>query len=460
MQIDEDYFRSILRETIDENPLASRAVLSLCGVEFTDEVKTLSVSLGKPSALRVNLEFLRTHCQTEKHVKAVLIHEFLHILLGHTVKFKKMTPALNVALDAIINAIIHRKLGQEYSSLMANYYAEAQGLLRLLRPITTEEIHQYNYSEWHKLPTDPLLRLHDEVYSGKALADDVFSIAQSFAKKEVESLLAGGLVLLGDHDRDPSEIGELDEAGQRRFKQSLVALDANGIFRNENGLKPQRLSPHPRQLKIPATWRRDTLPVLQRLIVPDPSSRLRVPETRTHLAPVLNTSDRRGAIKALWSPLIPEIAWDAAHPHPAGSVQIYLDVSGSMNRFLDALVALLAEFSSHIRKPLWAFSTEVHPARILRGKLETKTTGGTAMDCVYRHIRQTRPAKALIITDGFVEESSAAANPHELCRIEAIIPHDGHDATLLKHHKIPTTRLTKLPASALLASSIRTLKTS
>lgn len=135
MRINQDYFRSLLQETIDENPLACRAVLSLCRVDFTNSVETLAVSLGQPSVLQVNLGFVRRHCQTEKQVKAVLIHEFLHILLGHTLKFKKMTPALNLALDAVINAIIHRRLGTEYSSMMANYYREAQGLLALLRPM-------------------------------------------------------------------------------------------------------------------------------------------------------------------------------------------------------------------------------------------------------------------------------------------------------------------------------------
>jgi hypothetical protein len=167
---------------------------------------------------------------------------------------------------------------------------------------------------------------------------------------------------------------------------------------------------------------------------------------------VLNASDRRGALRALWSPLIPEIAWDTAHPRPAGSVQIYLDVSGSMNPFLDALIALLSGFSSHIRQPLWAFSTQVHPARIVGGELQTSTTGGTMLGCVYQHIRQTRPAKALIVTDGFVEDSSAGACPKELCTIEAIIPHDGHDTILVNQHKIPTTRLCRLSPAARLAS--------
>jgi hypothetical protein len=452
MQIDQDYFRSLLQETIDENPLACRAALSLCRVDFTGSVQTLAVSLGKPSVLRVNLEFLQHHCATEKHVKAVLIHEFLHILLGHTLTFKKMTPALNVALDAVINAIIHRKLGHEYSSMMAAYYREADGLLRLLRPPTEEEKSTLNHALWHRLPCDPLWQLHSSVYTGQALAEDVFSVARSMGGKISEAFLAGRPSLLGDHDRDPAEFENLDPSEERKLRQALVVLDARGVFHDQDANRPQILRAAPVQQSVPAAWRAKTLPVLRRLIVPDPRSRLTLPQTRTHLAPVLNTSDRRGTLRSLWSPLLPDIAWDTAHLRPAGSVQIYLDVSGSMNPFLDALVALLAGFSSHIRQPLWAFSTQVHPARIVGGELQTSSTGGTMLGCVYRHIRQTRPPKALIVTDGFVEDSSAAECPRELCAIEAIIPHDGYDTILVKQHKIPTTRLSQLTKTALLAS--------
>ena len=70
------------------------------------------------------------------------------------------------------------------------------------------------------------------------------------------------------------------------------------------------------------------------------------------------------------------------------------------------------------------------------------------LGCVYQHIRQTRPAKALIVTDGFVDDSSAGACPRELCTIEAIIPHDGYDTILVNQHKISTTRLSKLSPAA------------
>jgi len=105
-------------------------------VEFTPAVQTPAVSLGNRSVLQVNLDFVREHCETEDHVHALLMDEFLHILLGHTVNIQRMTPALDIALDAVINAIIHRTCGASHSSLMASYYAGAKGPLRLLRPMT------------------------------------------------------------------------------------------------------------------------------------------------------------------------------------------------------------------------------------------------------------------------------------------------------------------------------------
>lgn len=446
MRIDQDHFRSLLQETIDENPLASRAVLSLCGVEFTKQVDSLSVSLGRRSLLRVNLDFLSRHCHTEKHVKAVLIHEFLHILLGHTLKFDKMTPALNVALDAVINAIIHRRLGGEYSSMMELYYSDARGLLRLLRPPTDTEEANGDHARWNKLPGDPLFELHEKIYSGEALAEDVLSTAKGFADESLAAALAGGLILLGDHEHRPAQIEDLDEGTQRRLVQALAALDATGILRDHDKLKPQLLSSTPIQRQVPSEWCRQTLPVLRRLLVPYAKSPLRVMQPRTHLAPVLNSSDRRGALRALWNPLVPDIIWHTEHPRAAGSVQIYLDVSGSMNAFLNAIVSLLANFSMHIRHPLWAFSTEVHPARIIRGELKTKTTGGTHLGCVFEHIRKTQPAKALVITDGYVEGANGNPRPRDLCQIEALIPHDGHARVLVEEHRIPTTTLAKLPA--------------
>jgi glycosyltransferase A (GT-A) superfamily protein (DUF2064 family) len=76
--------------------------------------------------------------------------------------------------------------------------------------------------------------LHDKIYSGEALAEDVLSTATGFADESLAAALAGGLILLGDHEHRPAQIEDLDEGTQRRLAQALAALDAKGILRDHD----------------------------------------------------------------------------------------------------------------------------------------------------------------------------------------------------------------------------------
>ena len=105
--------RALMHELMDENPFAIRAVLRILSVEFTNAVPTLAVTNEPRPRLLINLEFVAKHCKTEEHVKALLCHEFLHVLLRHTDEPGRPTPARHLAADAVINAIIHRQLGRE-----------------------------------------------------------------------------------------------------------------------------------------------------------------------------------------------------------------------------------------------------------------------------------------------------------------------------------------------------------
>ena len=105
MNIDEPLFRGLLQELVDENPFAIRAVLRILGLAFTEAVPTLAVTCAERPVLKVNLGFLHDHCGTEDHVKAVICHEFLHVLLRHTEERRELTPARHLAFDAVINAI-------------------------------------------------------------------------------------------------------------------------------------------------------------------------------------------------------------------------------------------------------------------------------------------------------------------------------------------------------------------
>lgn len=103
------HFEHLLRELVDENPFALRAVLRILHVEFTPEIPTLAVTCEAQPRLLVNLDFLAQHAHTESEAKAVIVHEFLHVLLRHTEGRQPLTPARHLAFDAVINAIIERQ---------------------------------------------------------------------------------------------------------------------------------------------------------------------------------------------------------------------------------------------------------------------------------------------------------------------------------------------------------------
>ncbi|MBF0501959.1 MAG: hypothetical protein HQM09_17605 [Candidatus Riflebacteria bacterium] len=193
-------FNAVISELIEENPFALRAVLRILEVEFTTRVPTLAVTCEDKPRLLVNLEFVRENCFRDDHVKAVLCHEFLHVLLRHTEKKLPFSRARHIAFDAVINAIIHRQYGVTYSSMMAKYYAKASGLLKLLRPMNREEAIAYN-SNLSSVPA--WVRAWGDLYKGNLNADDIASLASDLGTSLLLSVkLKGSLVLSGGGSKD------------------------------------------------------------------------------------------------------------------------------------------------------------------------------------------------------------------------------------------------------------------
>jgi hypothetical protein len=441
--LNQEAFRSILNELIDENAMACRGLLGISSLEFTEQVDTASVSLGERPVLRVNLGFVAKHCRTESEVKALLVHEFLHVLLRHTMEIRRMTPSINIALDATINAIIHRKLGEEYSSFMSRYYAKAEGALLLLRPKSGDDLinerRVFHNDKGCSAELDPERRAsidwlgHDgcalwsAIYRGQALHEDALELIKA---RKVEGLsrqfTAGHPVFLGNHAED--EILDCDDLPGDLLSRLHVAASEMAAM----GALPPGLARPPGDLTVPASrlpgiaaWERKTLALLRRLIVPD--RRTRVSETQpawSHL-PILHQSDRRGILRSLWNPLIAENLWPATLPLRGGSVAVYLDVSGSMGADLVALTALLHRFERYLIRPFWAFANTVEPATISNGKLVTRSTGGTSLACVIEHLRRVRPEKALVVTDGYVEKLGAASYALPGIQVEVLLSPKG-----------------------------------
>jgi hypothetical protein len=117
-----------------------------------------------------------------------------------------------------------------------------------------------------------------------------------------------------------------------------------------------------------------------------------------------------------------------------------------MNAEMPLIVALLGRLTPYIRRPFWAFSNVVAPARIEQGRLIADTTGGTSMRCVLDHVARTKPRAAIVVTDGYIE----AVSPTQVAatagtRLHVIITRDGSD-TLLRSAGLPYTQLSRVPS--------------
>lgn len=418
MNLNQSWFRQILADLRSENPLACQGILSLAGLEFTDAVPTLAVTLGERSVLQVNLGFLREHARGEDDVKAVLLHEFLHVLLRHTARIRTMTPLRNLALDAIINATIHRLAGPRFSDFFSHYYAGAQGIARLLRSPTPND------------PPDPFLDAFTQaLHQGKVSSDDAYAFVCDPMHPALR--LPEGRLLLGNHDERgfPVALEELPPGWGEVLRHCLET--PSGRLLNGQGGALSLLDLRPAALNSHRQWHSLIQRVFASLALPDQRGR-RLPNPEdVHRLPVLHPADRRAVLRTLWNPLLPDAHWPGGRPRPTGTVHLYLDVSGSMSEHLRRLLQALVPLQAWLRRPIWAFSTCVTRAEFRDGKLRATTTGGTCLTCVLDHLVRIDVRRAVLVTDGIV-----GAAPPALCsrlkgrRIEALILPGGTDRDL------------------------------
>ncbi len=456
---DREHFEAVLADFVEENPLACQGLLSVARLVFTCEVPTLAVTLrDDPPLLLINPDFVAKHVQTEDDFRSMLLHEFLHVLLGHTKLFKKNDPATNLALDAVINHIVQRELGEAGGEFFRRFYQPTsdEDPLWLLRPYAPGDIRPKDNEAAHcalsslisqnlgcnKSRAFIIHQLRNGLARATVLADDVLDLFDS-----LDIVFPGEALFIGGHHSDD----DMHPANRARLERLLKELDGEGIFRRPFG---HGFGPPPATAEWAASdpnrrWRIATREILRRLLVPDPRSRPVHDGRLSYGLPVATNSDRRAALRALWNPILPEYAWFSERFKPGGRANVYLDVSGSMKAELNLLTGLLWELRGWIRSPFNAFSNGVSPARIIDGKLQTNTTGGTCFNDVLEHIVKNRPGKSLIITDGYIEppDPKFLRQLHALGEEIHVLVSANGSSEIFEKKSIPSTRLPLIQTS-------------
>ena len=388
----EQQIKYIIQDFTEENVLACRALFMITDIEFTTKISTMAVTLSKNPVLKINLEFCNNHLQLENDVKAVLLHEFLHVLLLHTLKYKTSNTLLNIALDAIINAIIFRYKGMQYAAFFARFY-QWEKISFLLRP--------QGDNPWRGFDSD-WIDIHRQIYDGKYCADDLYELLVYLSDK-IATNTFDEIILLGNHTDEEKEISnELKEV----LDGIMQKMDGTLIW-NKSELRGIGRKLNVEELQVARykknRWAKSTIALLKKSLLPD--NKLKT-DTEIHemMLPVMSSSDRRAIARFKHSGMIPMSINKSTKPAFSQLATIYLDVSGSMSEEIDELISLLYHFRTYIKMPLLVFSNEVVPARFKDGKLEYESTGGTSIGPVFDHLRQNNIKKSLIVSDGYVEK--------------------------------------------------------
>ena len=427
--------RVLMERVLDAVPVSQPAfskLLSLLDIRASRKIPTACVSLGGRSRLLLNPDFVAAHCRTEAALAMLVMHELLHVLLGHTRLFPRVTPAHNIAFDALINAQLCLLFPDPgHTALFRELYPEEGPPWALLRPPADWP---GDRARW--VLTGEAGRLHRALYTDTSVTTvELFEMIRRYLE-EKKPANGGWGRLLGSHDENGTREGACDPDLVRALRDIVARWPMHRRIagRDEGGeVVTERLRRMQAGREAVAVLRRALWPLLD-LRTDGTGAAHRAPLPAPAVLPYRTRTDRRAEVRSLrgHEPLFFEARVQHEEWVRGQRVHVYVDVSGSMAEELPLIYGALRPLLSHLHPRIHLFSTRVEdidPVALRQGR--TTSTGGTDIACVTQHILEHRIARALLVTDGWVGEAPAE-HVHRLrrrrVRLACVITHEGEAA--------------------------------
>lgn len=426
-------------------------------IVITDEIPGFStMGITRNGELLIHQTFWDDHMGDVNALKTVLMHEFMHYVLGdvYNLKTEEDTPDYKlenmadlIAMDARINSFIcNSRPDIQPSVFFKKFYNDelcAQDFIhKLLRPDSSFDT--YNNKDEKKLyPFYDKLYQEDECQDHKPLAQVVLEIL----KKNKKNKSKGGTLkikLVGGHGESGEDIDLSDLQGVSKIEIDTSGLTEQEKKEIEKQANSEEGNPKPGEGRPATTAEKIKQSVIEHLkkesisIGAGKSKNL----ASKLLSKVLNVTEKfdvdrfkmlafnsifanfRSQAKrpvGTWStsPVVPNklATTDAlreAFDYPnllfkrkkmeykidKNLLPIYLDVSGSTYSYLPEIIQLIANVSSRIDY-VWGFSNYVvkHEIKDLSdGKINS--SGGTDFDCIINHAVENKFKHIVVITDG------------------------------------------------------------
>jgi hypothetical protein len=432
-------------ELVGVHAHALNALLTVSTVEWSDATATACVECIDRPRLLLNPAFVAQWCHTPERLATLILHELLHIALGHTRLFPRPTLAHNVAFDAIINRTLLSAIEgtrmrhssvcfgydvERYTDLFTDFYSASKAPEFILRPppgwplapdwtascdmpASLREIHRdlYDVTRFSSVSRgkwEPPAPRYTQVTYADIIA----------ALRDCDEFQAPDVPLLGAHgdtaaDRDAIR-GSRDRDAAELLAGALEPLCGQLPGRGEHLGLTQAADAS----RTPALEQALRV-LLRKAIKPNGVARTRASWRQRDVRVVHRMHDRRAACRVRAAELLgtPMPMLFDGHVYERArepqQVAIYVDVSGSMSQVLPHLRRALMTLRREIDPTLYWFSTVVVPAKgdeLERGNMPS--TGGTSICAVITHATQQLPvgSAAIVLTDGHLESVPAATS--------------------------------------------------
>jgi len=417
MKGEEDEIRRRLYDVIPAGTLQMQQFLKLFAIRFTQaDTPTAAVSCRARPELLLNKSFIDEYCKTDEHLFMLVMHELYHIILGHTTLFKRVTAIDNIALDAIINAMLCREFPQErYTSFFSQLNDAASMPSALLRPPAPETPAQAKQTMdmLYKTDTGTYYDVYRLLINNFIIQGIVGSGKFRWnGKVDGDEKANAPFVLLGDHDDDNDDVSE------NPMLKDIIARMIEKWPRPPDMMTGRDLGGKAEDKKVEYEKREqaERAKMLRLLRMSgiaggvDAVKKLSVrmqQATATTFFP--DCRDRNLAAKMELQKDVLLYSRQMQMPLPERetlyTTYVYLDVSGSVLDALKRFLPLLVKPTVEHRCKVFAFSTEVYPVSVEQMKKgKFKSTGGTDINCVFEHFfaeqKKKRKRKILVLTDG------------------------------------------------------------
>ena len=425
-------------ELVGVHAHAINALLTVSTVEWSDATATACVECVDRPRLLLNPAFVAQWCHTPERLATLVLHELLHIALGHTRLFPRPTLVHNIAFDAIINRTLlatiqgtrvrHSSVQfgydiERYTDLFTDFYSARKAPDFILRPPPGWPLAP-DWDASHDMP--PALReIHRDLYDLTRFVDTPRETWEQALPRYTQVTYADIIAALLDGDegqgQDVSLLGAHgDTPADRQAIQGSRDRDAAELL--ASALEPLcgQLPGHGEQFgltRVNDTTRTPALEhalrtLLRKAIKPNGAGGTRSTWRERNVRVVHRMHDRRTECRVRAASLLgaPMPLLFNGHVYERErepqQVAIYVDVSGSMGQLLPHLRRALLTLRREIEPTLYWFSTVVVAAS--GNELETgnmPSTGGTAICAVITHATQQLPAgsSAIVLTDGYLE---------------------------------------------------------